>query len=160
MLFRSRFARRHLRRIDHGAQCRQVRANWLSANASFVGAGAPIAIGTTFIFVGDPYSDLPYGRPAQCPLPDGDRIDAITAAKRRSSPASTICNSRFKRFAYSLHKELARNWCCEISSTERKGRILVVSLFRRSTISWTSPRTKTRPDTDRASMTSAGISIS
>jgi hypothetical protein len=55
--------RRHLRRIDHGAQRRQVRANWLSANASFVGAGAPIAIGTTFIFVGDPYSDLPYGRP-------------------------------------------------------------------------------------------------
>ena len=49
---RRRLARRHLRRIDHGAQRRQVRANSLSASASFVGACAPIVTGTTFISVG------------------------------------------------------------------------------------------------------------
>jgi hypothetical protein len=41
--------------IDPGTQRRQVRANRLSADVSFVRAGGPIMTGTTFIFVGDPY---------------------------------------------------------------------------------------------------------
>jgi hypothetical protein len=47
-------ARRHLRRIDPGAQRGQVRANRLSVNAPFVGARDPILTSTPFSFVRDP----------------------------------------------------------------------------------------------------------
>ena len=69
-----------------------------NANASFVGASAPIVTGTTFIFAGEPYSGSrarpQHARPRDCTGAAGRRPGPLQAATYSSGPDS---NSRYNR---------------------------------------------------------------